>query len=394
MLRKKSLSDRELWANFTKEIQPHIDELTEFPEDDRSGYYFDQDRLELSLSSLFARDLTFAPVSIPSSVKSPGRVYYSKIHQAFTSSTRIKTFISHKLPKYCPSTRDRSIKYSGKFISPRLTDCGPSPPDRSNACLKSHSMLANRNLMIRIDMSLIYLPPEIGQMQSLTMLSLDGCQISSLPATIGSLTHLIHLYLTRTLLLTLPAEIGGLSALRTLDLRDSSIIALPPEIGQLQSLTNFLLSGSRIETLPSSIGSLNNLELLDLIDTPITALPPEIGRLSPICVKRFPSSIPAPIIELLSTIEGCRRYAEYPTYLIEKVRNNLSLESADRAYPWYARFASVLEPICHQYNNATAREIIALIQYDQPTIDVILNSLDLSDERSHNLRKRRIFHSR
>ena len=131
-----------------------------------------------------------------------------------------------------------------------------------------------------------------------------------------------------------------------------------------------------------------------MIDTPITALPPEIGRLSPICVKRFPLSIPAPIIELLSTIEGCRCYAEYPTYLIEKVRNNLSLESADRAYPWYARFASVLEPICHQYNNATAREIIALIQYDQPTIDVILNKLDFSDERSHNLRKRRIFHSR
>eukprot|EP00964_Phaeocystis_antarctica_P101067 scaffold66583_cov64-Phaeocystis_antarctica.AAC.9 len=68
------------------------------------------------------------------------------------------------------------------------------------------------------------LPPEIGQLQALTRLSLDNCEkLVALPPEIGQLQALTKLYAV------------GCSQLK----------ALPPEIGQLLALTAFGLGGFR-----------------------------------------------------------------------------------------------------------------------------------------------------
>ena len=166
MLRKKSLSDRELWANFTKEIQPHIDELTEFPEDDRSGYYFDQDRLNY--------------LSLP----------YS--------------------PEILPLLRFpflQVLSLPGAFITPKFIK-------------HLHHLPALKRLFL-INCQNIALPPEIGQLNTLESLFLQDSRIAALPRQIGRMHALKVLDVSQSQsddpyhmsLIYLPPEIGQMQSL-------------------------------------------------------------------------------------------------------------------------------------------------------------------------------------
>src|SRR4051812_48922753 len=67
-------------------------------------------------------------------------------------------------------------------------------------------------------LGLITLPPEIGHLMTLTMLSLDGNELSSLPPVIGRLSTLKSLGLGGNRLSSLPPEFAKLTALAELDL--------------------------------------------------------------------------------------------------------------------------------------------------------------------------------
>lgn len=155
----------------------------------------------------------------------------------------------------------------------------------------------------------IYVPREIGRLDSLEELAISGNTISEIPQTVGNLQKLQCLMLTSNKLTELPDEISKLVNLKHLwllgnfsafpsvicalknlesftffNIRSISNIScdisslkkliyldigiglhsLPPEIGLLRQLRFLRLSGNNIESLPSEIGQLENLEYLSL----------------------------------------------------------------------------------------------------------------------------------
>ena len=129
-------------------------------------------------------------------------------------------------------------------------------------------------------LSLTNLPPEVGQLSSLTQLSLGGNQLTSLPPEIGLLSSLTLLQVWENQLTSLPPEIGQLSALTELYLGGNQLTSLPPEIGQLSSLIDLHLWGNQLTRLPPEIGELSSLLTIQLQMNLLASLPPEIGRLS------------------------------------------------------------------------------------------------------------------
>ncbi|MBD1903832.1 leucine-rich repeat domain-containing protein [Trichocoleus sp. DQ-A3] len=124
------------------------------------------------------------------------------------------------------------------------------------------------------------LPAEIGQLHSLTKLLVHHCnQLASLPAEVGQLHSLTELYLNYNQLISLPAEIGQLHSLRELALSFNQLTSLPAEIGQLHSLTHLNLSYNQMTSLPAGIGQLHSLTELYLNGNQLTSLPAEIGKL-------------------------------------------------------------------------------------------------------------------
>ena len=95
------------------------------------------------------------------------------------------------------------------------------------------------------------LPPEIGQLTSLTTLNLDSNQLTALPEQIGQLTSLTTLYLNSNQLSELPSEIGQLEALRILGLNDIPSLRFPPEeivaldVEAIRSFLRAALKGDR-----------------------------------------------------------------------------------------------------------------------------------------------------
>lgn len=94
------------------------------------------------------------------------------------------------------------------------------------------------------DQGIKILPRQIGQLQNLTTLHLDGNSLTTLPEEIGQLQKLEKLDLSSNQLTVLPKEIEQLQNLRELDLNRNKLTTLPNEIGQLQNLKNLYLRGN------------------------------------------------------------------------------------------------------------------------------------------------------
>jgi len=92
-----------------------------------------------------------------------------------------------------------------------------------------------------------------------------------LPPEVGNLTSLTNLHLDGNELTTLPPEIGRLSNLTYLHLHDNKLTRLPPEIGKLANLAMLELSGNPITDADlKHLISLNNLTYLCIRSTKVT----------------------------------------------------------------------------------------------------------------------------
>lgn len=142
--------------------------------------------------------------------------------------------------------------------------------------------IGNITTLTRLDLgynNFTYIPKEIGNLINLITLILSQNKLTSLPPEIGELKNLDSLYLYRNQLTTLPKEIGNLPKLRYLQLIDNQLNFLPDEFGNLKSLINLELKGNQLTFLPNTFGNLINLRWLDLRENNIAELPEEMKEL-------------------------------------------------------------------------------------------------------------------
>ncbi|KAF8034510.1 hypothetical protein BT93_C0739 [Corymbia citriodora subsp. variegata] len=128
---------------------------------------------------------------------------------------------------------------------------------------------------------LTQLPELMGSVVSLTKLNLSSSGIKKLPESMGSLVSLAQLDLSQTRIKRLPKSIGSLKELMILNVSTCpSLVRIPSSIGYLASLQCLLLRGCPLLTkIPDSIRNLASLSKLDLRWTSIAELPESIGNL-------------------------------------------------------------------------------------------------------------------
>ncbi|XP_052763197.1 protein scribble homolog isoform X7 [Mya arenaria] len=124
------------------------------------------------------------------------------------------------------------------------------------------------------------LPAGITQLRNLTRLGLNDVSLSWLPKDIGSLSSLAHLELRENMLRQLPASMSFLVKLESLDLGSNEIDELAECVGSLPSLQELWLDCNDLQQLPPELGNLKKLTQLDVSENELEYLPEEIAGLS------------------------------------------------------------------------------------------------------------------
>uniref|UniRef100_I3KEN0 P53-induced death domain protein 1 n=1 Tax=Oreochromis niloticus TaxID=8128 RepID=I3KEN0_ORENI len=147
------------------------------------------------------------------------------------------------------------------------------------------------------------LPASVSSLSHLVHLDLSFNQLSCLPSCLLSLPMLSSLLLCHNHLLALPPDIGQLSSLTYLSLLGNELVSLPPGLGQLKALQTLDVSNNLLQELPDEIGSLEELVKLELSQNKLKQLPESMGslfslrelviysndlRLIPLCLNKLP----------------------------------------------------------------------------------------------------------
>lgn len=159
--------------------------------------------------------------------------------------------------------------------------------DALGACLRGSlttlpASLSGLAHLVHLDLSfnsLETLPACIPQMCGLGALLLSHNHLSELPEALGALSALTFLSVTHNHLQTLPTALGALSTLQRLDLSENLLDTLPPEIGGLSSLEELNLASNRLQSLPPSLAELPSLRLLVLHSNLLASVPAGLARL-------------------------------------------------------------------------------------------------------------------
>ncbi len=140
--------------------------------------------------------------------------------------------------------------------------------------------LSNLQHLFLQNNQLTQIPAELGQLSKLQELSLHNNQLTQLPPELGQLSNLQKLFLHSNQLAQIPPELGQLSSLQKLFLHSNQLTQIPPELGQLSNLQHLFLHNNNLLQLPLELGQLSNLQELSLLNNQLTQLPSEIGQLS------------------------------------------------------------------------------------------------------------------
>ena len=129
------------------------------------------------------------------------------------------------------------------------------------------------------------IPPELGDLSSLTGLSLYSNGLTGpIPPELGDLSSLTGLSLYfNGLTGPIPPELGNLTRLTGLNLTRNGLTGpIPPELGNLTSLTGLNLPRNDLTgPIPPELGNLTRLEELNLSRNDLTGpIPPELGNLT------------------------------------------------------------------------------------------------------------------
>ena len=129
---------------------------------------------------------------------------------------------------------------------------------------------------------LIFLPPEISNLESLKYLDVSKNNIASIPGqAFRNLKRLSFLNLSTNALVSLPDEIGSCSDLSYLNMSDNGITHVPGSIFlNLKKLEYLFLFKNKIVGVPPEIGAATNLRIVSLANNKISSLPNGMGLLS------------------------------------------------------------------------------------------------------------------
>lgn len=127
----------------------------------------------------------------------------------------------------------------------------------------------------------LFLPPEIGKLKQLEVLSAYGCNMVALPEEFGELTSLKKINLNENNFEEFPQALLKLVNLESLAI-NYSFRVLPEEICNLTRLRFLYLPQAKISALPENIGNLQELEILCIWGTGVDRLPASCRKLKKI----------------------------------------------------------------------------------------------------------------
>jgi len=132
---------------------------------------------------------------------------------------------------------------------------------------------------VKDEEKLTELPESLGKLTQLQSLDLSRNGLTTLPEWLGQLTQLRSLSLSRTGLITLPEWLRRLAQLQSLDLSFNYLRVLPEWLGQITQLQSLDLSSNQLTELPEWLGQLNQLVSLNLFSNRLSILPSSLGQL-------------------------------------------------------------------------------------------------------------------
>jgi hypothetical protein len=155
-----------------------------------------------------------------------------------------------------------------------------------NALTQKHPKLLDKIFELCLEgsnnLNFAYIPPEIGHLKKLKILTLLNANFDTLPESMLSLISLQSLSIRSCKYLReLPKDICYLEKLEHLVLVDCPIVNLPTEIRQLSKLRRLDLTESCITDLPESLLEIENIETLgiSLTDSPKLRASPVVQEL-------------------------------------------------------------------------------------------------------------------
>ncbi|PKI47187.1 hypothetical protein CRG98_032409 [Punica granatum] len=169
-------------------------------------------------------------------------------------------------------------------------------------------------LMLYFCLNLVSVDPSIGLLKALNILDMRKCQsLRKLPKQLGSLEALTELIIDGTFIQEIPIS-TGMKKLEFLSANQcKNLNRIPESVGSLMKLKRLSLEGCcGLKELPDSIGQLNSLVELRLGNSGITSLPRSLGTLEKLelldtsCCSSQEGEIPTEV-EMVARISRCAR---------------------------------------------------------------------------------------
>ncbi|KAE8988452.1 hypothetical protein PR003_g23192 [Phytophthora rubi] len=117
------------------------------------------------------------------------------------------------------------------------------------------------------------LPEQLGKLNKLRELGLEGNKLTQLPGSIGGLSHLEVLRVENNQLRTLPSTIGRLHNLKTLSAHSNLIVELPASFGSLTGLLTLDLKKNSLVTTGNAFVGLASIKFIDLRQNKLEVFP-------------------------------------------------------------------------------------------------------------------------
>jgi Leucine-rich repeat (LRR) protein len=133
------------------------------------------------------------------------------------------------------------------------------------------------------------LPVSIGSMSSLNRLNLENNLLLNLPNEVNNLVSLQYLFLTNNRIVSLPADLSG-TGLVSISLNGNQLSALPAGLFTATSLVELNISNNSLTDVSSGIQSLTNLKTLTAQSNLFTEIPSSIFGISSLETLNLSSS--------------------------------------------------------------------------------------------------------